>query len=67
VSLGDVANRNFTVVREDETAFDVIRRKRAMLSAPDSGVQLEMPEEFNVTRHLANVAFACRSLLKGLS
>jgi CIC family chloride channel protein len=26
VSLGDVANRNFTVVREDETAFDVIRR-----------------------------------------
>jgi len=26
VSLGDVANRNFTVVREDETAFEVIRR-----------------------------------------
>jgi CIC family chloride channel protein len=26
VILGDVANRNFTVVREDETAFDVIRR-----------------------------------------
>ena len=26
ISLGDVANRNFTVVREDETAFDVIRR-----------------------------------------
>ena len=26
VSLGDVASRNFTVVREDETAFDVIRR-----------------------------------------
>jgi CIC family chloride channel protein len=26
VSLRDVANRNFTVVREDETAFDVIRR-----------------------------------------
>jgi chloride channel protein, CIC family len=26
VSLGDVANRKFTVVREDETAFDVIRR-----------------------------------------
>jgi CIC family chloride channel protein len=26
VRLGDVANRNFTVVREDETAFDVIRR-----------------------------------------
>jgi chloride channel protein, CIC family len=26
VSLGDVANRNFTVVREDDTAFDVIRR-----------------------------------------
>lgn len=26
VKLGDVANRNFTVVREDETAFDVIRR-----------------------------------------
>lgn len=26
VSLGEVANRNFTVVREDETAFDVIRR-----------------------------------------
>jgi len=26
VSLGDVANRNFTVVREDETAFGVIRR-----------------------------------------
>jgi chloride channel protein, CIC family len=26
VTLGDVANRNFTVVREDETAFDVIRR-----------------------------------------
>ncbi len=26
VSLGDVANRNFTVVREEETAFDVIRR-----------------------------------------
>ena len=25
-TLGDVANRNFTVVREDETAFDVIRR-----------------------------------------
>jgi hypothetical protein len=24
VSLGDVANRNFTVVREDETAFDVV-------------------------------------------
>jgi CIC family chloride channel protein len=26
VTLGDVASRNFTVVREDETAFDVIRR-----------------------------------------
>jgi CIC family chloride channel protein len=26
VSLGDVASRNFTVVRESETAFDVIRR-----------------------------------------
>jgi CIC family chloride channel protein len=26
VSLGEVASRNFTVVREDETAFDVIRR-----------------------------------------
>jgi chloride channel protein, CIC family len=26
VSLGDVANRNFTVVREEDTAFDVIRR-----------------------------------------
>ena len=26
VSLGDVASRNFTVVGEDETAFDVIRR-----------------------------------------
>jgi chloride channel protein, CIC family len=26
VILGDVANRNFTVVREDESAFDVIRR-----------------------------------------
>jgi chloride channel protein, CIC family len=26
VSLSDVASRNFTVVREDETAFDVIRR-----------------------------------------
>src|SRR5271155_828511 len=26
VTLGDVANRNFTVVREDDTAFDVIRR-----------------------------------------
>jgi chloride channel protein, CIC family len=26
VNLGDVANRNFTVVREHETAFDVIRR-----------------------------------------
>jgi CIC family chloride channel protein len=26
VCLGDVASRNFTVVREDETAFDVIRR-----------------------------------------
>jgi chloride channel protein, CIC family len=26
VRLGDVANRNFTVVREDDTAFDVIRR-----------------------------------------
>ena len=26
VSLGDVASRNFTVVREDEAAFDVIRR-----------------------------------------
>jgi chloride channel protein, CIC family len=26
VILGDVANRNFTVVREDETAFEVIRR-----------------------------------------
>lgn len=26
ISQGDVANRNFTVVREDETAFDVIRR-----------------------------------------
>jgi len=26
VSLGDVSSRNFTVVREDETAFDVIRR-----------------------------------------
>ncbi len=26
VSLADVANRNFTVVREDETAFEVIRR-----------------------------------------
>jgi CIC family chloride channel protein len=26
VSLGDVASRNFTVVREGETAFDVIRR-----------------------------------------
>ncbi|HEY0747309.1 MAG TPA: chloride channel protein [Steroidobacteraceae bacterium] len=26
VSLGDVASRNFTVVREDETAFEVIRR-----------------------------------------
>ena len=23
VSLGDIASRNFTVVREDETAFDV--------------------------------------------
>ncbi|MGB6306892.1 MAG: chloride channel protein [Steroidobacteraceae bacterium] len=26
VTLGEVANRNFTVVREDETAFHVIRR-----------------------------------------
>lgn len=26
VSLGEVASRNFTVVREEETAFDVIRR-----------------------------------------
>jgi CIC family chloride channel protein len=26
VCLGDVASRNYTVVREDETAFDVIRR-----------------------------------------
>ena len=26
VSLGDVASCNFTVVGEDETAFDVIRR-----------------------------------------
>jgi CIC family chloride channel protein len=26
VSLGEVASRNFTVVPEDETAFDVIRR-----------------------------------------
>jgi CIC family chloride channel protein len=26
VSLGDVASRNFIVVREDETAYDVIRR-----------------------------------------
>ncbi len=26
VSLGDVSSRNFTVVREDETAFEVIRR-----------------------------------------
>jgi CIC family chloride channel protein len=26
VKLGDVASRNFTVVREDETAFEVIRR-----------------------------------------
>lgn len=26
VSLRDVASRNFTVVREDETAFDIIRR-----------------------------------------
>jgi CIC family chloride channel protein len=26
VSLGEVASRNFTIVREDETAFDVIRR-----------------------------------------
>jgi CIC family chloride channel protein len=26
VSLGDVASRNFTVVREEETAFEVIRR-----------------------------------------
>ena len=26
VNLGEVASRNFTVVREDETAFDVIRR-----------------------------------------
>ncbi|MGO9931438.1 MAG: chloride channel protein [Steroidobacteraceae bacterium] len=26
VSLGEVAARNFTIVREDETAFDVIRR-----------------------------------------
>ena len=26
VALGDVANRNFTVVREDDVAFDVIRR-----------------------------------------
>jgi CIC family chloride channel protein len=26
VSLGDVASRNFTVVREDESAFEVIRR-----------------------------------------
>jgi CIC family chloride channel protein len=26
LNLGDVASRNFTVVREDETAFDVIRR-----------------------------------------
>ena len=26
LSLGDVASRNFTVVTEDETAFDVIRR-----------------------------------------
>jgi CIC family chloride channel protein len=26
VSLGDVASRNFVVVREDETAYDVIRR-----------------------------------------
>ena len=35
VSLGDVANRNFTVVREDETAFDVIRRmwrRKAMMA-----------------------------------
>jgi CIC family chloride channel protein len=26
LSLGDVASRNFTVVGEDETAFEVIRR-----------------------------------------
>jgi chloride channel protein, CIC family len=26
VSLGDVASRNYTVVREEETAFEVIRR-----------------------------------------
>jgi CIC family chloride channel protein len=26
VSLGDVASRNFTVVGENDTAFDVIRR-----------------------------------------
>jgi chloride channel protein, CIC family len=26
VSLGEVASRNFTIVREEETAFDVIRR-----------------------------------------
>jgi CIC family chloride channel protein len=26
LSLGDVASRNFTVVTEDQTAFDVIRR-----------------------------------------
>jgi CIC family chloride channel protein len=26
VSLGEVASRNFTLVGEDETAFDVIRR-----------------------------------------
>ncbi len=26
VTLGEVASRNFTIVREDETAFDVIRR-----------------------------------------
>jgi CIC family chloride channel protein len=35
VILGDVANRNFTVVREDETAFDVIRRmwrRKAMMA-----------------------------------
>ena len=35
VTLGDVAYRNFTIVREDEIAFNVIRRlwrKQAMMA-----------------------------------
>ena len=41
LSLGDVANRNFTVVREDETAFDVIRRmwrRNAMMAVVVRGL-----------------------------